>query len=93
MALSNNNRTVLITGASAGIGRAFAEVWAEAGFNLLLTARREDRLQEIAHQLQSEQDVKVDILPMDLADPEAPNMIHQHCLDNKIGRASCRERV
>jgi len=84
MTPSNNKKTVLITGASAGIGRAFAEVWAEAGFNLLLTARREDRLQEIAHQLQSEQDVQVNIIPMDLADPEAPKKIHQHCLDNNI---------
>ena len=84
MVPSNNNRTVLITGASAGIGRAFAEVWAEAGFNLFLTARREGRLQEIAHQLQSEQDIQIDILPMDLINPDAPKMIHQHCLDNNI---------
>jgi len=33
-------RTVLITGASSGIGEAFAEVWLEAGFNLVL--QRED---------------------------------------------------
>ena len=44
----HQNKTVLITGASAGIGKAFADVWAEAGFNLVLTARREARLVEIA---------------------------------------------
>lgn len=35
-------KTAFITGASAGIGKAFAEVFAQNGFNLVLTARRED---------------------------------------------------
>jgi len=45
------NKKVLITGASAGIGLACAEVFAEAGADLLLTARREDKINEIASEL------------------------------------------
>ena len=55
----NQKKTVLITGASSGIGRAFADVWAEAGFNLVLTARREARLVEIADELKAHDGIVV----------------------------------
>ena len=80
----HQNKTVLITGASAGIGRAFADVWAEAGFNLVLTARREARLLEIANELKAHDGIEVYTLPMDLTDPEAAPKIHQYCLDKEI---------
>ena len=80
----NQKKTVLITGASAGIGRAFADVWAEAGFNIVLTARREDRLLEIADEIRAHNDIEVYTIPMDLADPEAPSKIHQYCVDKGI---------
>ena len=44
-------RWALVTGASSGIGRAMAEVLAAEGVNLILTARREDRLREMAARL------------------------------------------
>jgi len=47
----NINKTVLITGASSGIGEAFAQVFSEQGFDLVLTARRQDRLEAIASKL------------------------------------------
>ncbi len=68
-------RTVLITGASAGIGKAFAEVFAQKGFNLVLTARREDRLHDIQKQLNETYGVTVTPIALDLHDSEAPQQL------------------
>lgn len=65
----------LITGASAGIGLALAEQLAAAGANLVLTARRTDRLQQIAADLSAKNGVRVEIWAADLARPEAPDEI------------------
>jgi hypothetical protein len=65
----------LVTGASTGIGKAFAEVFAEHAWNLLLTARREDLLIEIAGDLETKYNIIVKILAMDLAEPDAPQRL------------------
>ena len=44
-------KTAIITGASSGLGAAFAEILASRGANVVLTARRTDRLQELADQI------------------------------------------
>ena len=64
--------TALVTGASAGIGSAFADVFAKYGFNLILTARREDRLKAVASAIEAKHRVKVAVIAADLADPAAP---------------------
>ena len=68
-------RTVLITGASSGIGAAFAEVFAEHGFALVLTARREDRLRAFAARLGQQHGVSAHVIVADLSDREAPARI------------------
>jgi uncharacterized protein len=66
-----DSRYALITGTSAGIGAAFARAYAKRGVNLILTARRLDRLQALATECKS---LGVDALCLaaDLADPAAP---------------------
>ncbi|HKE86928.1 MAG TPA: SDR family oxidoreductase [Vicinamibacterales bacterium] len=65
-------RTALITGASAGIGAAFAEVFASNGFNLVITARRQERLQAIGEQMRSRYGVKVAVIAADHARRDTP---------------------
>lgn len=64
--MSSDNPYVLITGASAGIGAEFARQYAKAGYNLILTARREQALQELAGQLRSAYGVEVEVIVADL---------------------------
>ncbi|HEY7185200.1 MAG TPA: SDR family oxidoreductase [Vicinamibacterales bacterium] len=67
-----NSRTVLITGASAGIGAAFADVFASHGFNLVITARREDRLQQVADDARKRHGVRVAAIAADHSRRETP---------------------
>jgi len=62
----------LITGASAGIGLEFAKLLAAGGANLVLTARRSDRLKNIASELSAQYGVKIEIFSADLLRSEAP---------------------
>lgn len=67
-----NPRTVLITGASSGIGEAFADVFAAEGFDLVITARREDRLRAVAERLRQRYARRVEVITADLSEQDAP---------------------
>ena len=72
-----NRKTALITGASAGIGKAFAEELARNGHDLVLVARRRERLEEIGAELQEAYGITSTALAMDLSDPHAPVAIFE----------------
>jgi len=65
----------LVTGASAGIGEALAVELAAAGTNLILTARRAERLETLARRLGSEHKIQTQVIPADLVDPAAPQQL------------------
>lgn len=68
-------RLALITGASAGLGRAFAERYAAQGADVVLVARRKEKLEEIAHSLEASSGIKAFVIVQDLSTQDAHTAI------------------
>jgi short-subunit dehydrogenase len=79
-----DSATVLITGASSGIGRAFAHLFARDGYSLLLVARRAVVLEELALELSREYQATVRVIAIDLADPVAAQRLHQQLQGQQV---------
>ena len=77
-------KITMITGPTAGIGKSLAYQLAQRGENLLLIARREERLRSISEDIQNRFNVKVLYFVADLTAQEAPNSIYQYCKEHDL---------
>lgn len=78
------NNVALITGASSGIGKELARLHASKGNDLVIVARREQALAELASELESQHGIRVVCIAADLSDPNSPQRVYDQCVADSI---------
>jgi len=76
-----NSLLAVVTGASSGIGEAFARQLAARGYDLLLVGRREDRLRSLAQEIEPAQGVAVEVIAADLVTDEGRGRVAERILN------------
>ncbi|HYQ64474.1 SDR family NAD(P)-dependent oxidoreductase [Actinophytocola sp.] len=84
MTVDYRSQTVLLTGASSGIGAALTAALAARGANLVLVARRAERLASLAEDLRRTHGVRVEAIPFDLTSPAAGNELRDAVADRDV---------
>ena len=77
-------KTVLITGASGGLGLEFARIYAREGFELVVVARSEGKLYKLKSELETQYDCHVWVLAQDLSQPDAAYEVFNYTLEKNI---------
>lgn len=78
------NTYTLITGASSGIGRAFALEYGKRGQNLIITARSGDKLQELKREIEKDNQVSIECIIMDLAAEGSAKLLYEEIRKRKL---------
>jgi len=78
------NKTALITGASAGIGLEFAKIFANEKYDLVITARNENKLNELANEIKNKHNVNVRVIAKDLSKQNAGEEIFNELKNESI---------
>lgn len=81
---AGNRPLALVTGASSGIGQAFAERLASEGFDLVVVARRRERLEELKGRLEAAHQVAVEVLAVDLSTTAGMSEVEQRVVDPRL---------
>ena len=83
--MNTNKKTALVTGASSGFGREITKLFAQDGYNLILVARHQDELQEVAQQLTAlHPDCETLVLPKDLSQPHAAQELYDTVAEHRL---------
>ena len=77
--------TALVTGASDGIGLEFCRILADRGYDLILVARRKDKLNEIGKSLTAAKGIKCTVISADLSKPQAAQNYFRHAKEKPAG--------
>src|SRR2546427_295139 len=88
----NSRGTVLVTGASSGIGAAYATRLARDGRDLIVVARRLERLNELADRLKAETGLRVEVVKADLTDPDELARVSAKGSPKRLRRSSLTPR-
>ncbi len=83
MSEPNGKGTALITGASSGIGKVYADRMARRGYDLILVARDEQRLNDLSGQLKTQTGIAVDVLKGDLTNKAGLTRIEERLRTDK----------
>jgi short-subunit dehydrogenase len=78
------NKTALVTGASDGIGLEFSDILAARGYDLVLVARREDKLNEVSAKLSEKYGVNCTVMAADLSVPQAAQTLFQRTCEQNL---------
>lgn len=78
------NKWTLITGASSGIGEAFAHEFAAKGSHLILVARSESKLVALAEKLKKEYRIQTEVIISDLSQEGSPAKLYQQCMERGL---------
>lgn len=79
-----NLNLTLITGASEGIGKAFATYFADQGHDLVLVARSEDKLKALASELSSEYSIQAHVYTADLTEPDSASKLYSQLKEDEL---------